>query len=185
MDTETRVINYRLSLCQDIDHYCPISSRDLNNHTSVCMPDAHTAEGHAYFVRIQATNEIGLSSIAESTRFVIDTTGPDAGDVIVSNPLGQKYPFVSSNIFAKWTGFDDGESGIKEYIVCVGTEPGLCNTVDETLVTNTSEYSWSGLNLTHQDEYFVHVKARNKAGLSTNFTSSDPIYVDKTGNYVI
>lgn len=181
-DTETSIEHYHFAMClENDDNTCIIPYRDLNNRTSICVEDAPVIDGEKYFIKIEATNQVGLSSMAESTRFIVDTTEPSIGDITASNPLGGRFGFISAELLAQWDGFVDLESGIMEYFVCVGTAPGLCDTVELVSAGNISRHTWSNLNLTHNEEYFVSIKALNKADLFTNFTSSDPVTVDKTG----
>ena len=182
IDRETRIIDYHFSLCLEHDkHNCPISSRDLNNRTSICIEEPPITEGQSYIIRISATNQVGLSSTADSAKFIIDTIEPDVGEITASNPLGDEYNFVSSAILARWHGFIDLETGVSGYSLCIGTEPTLCDVTGLVSVGNASSYTWYNLSLVHDEEYFVSIKCGNNAGLSTNFTASQPISVDTTG----
>ena len=181
-DSETEITNYRFSLClAHSKHDCPIPARDLNNKTSVCIEEPPITEGQSYIVRITATNHVELSSNADSSVFIIDSTQPNIGEITASNPLGSQYNFVSSSILASWSGFIDPESGVSGYSVCIGRDPFSCDVTDLLSVENATSYTWSNLSLLHNDEYFVSIKAANYAGLSTNFTASQPISADTTG----
>ena len=160
---------------------CPILRRNLNNKTSICLEEAPVTEGEIYTVVITATNEVGLSSTSMSTHFAFDTTEPDVGEVITSNPLGKEYSFISSSILARWKGFSDKESGILEYLVCIGTEPGLCDIKESISVGKASEYTWHNLSLVSTEEYYVSIRSVNNAGLFTDYVTSDPFIVDTTG----
>ncbi|XP_028399178.1 uncharacterized protein LOC114522645 isoform X2 [Dendronephthya gigantea] len=180
-DAETSMVEYQFSLCLEHNNQsCPIPTRDLNNRTSVCIEEPEITEGQSYVIMITATNKVGLSSSSASPTFIIDTSEPDIGDVVVLNPLGEQYDFVSSAILARWHGFIDIETGIRSYSVCVGTEPSLCDVTNLVTVGNTSSYTWYNLSLIHNEEYFVSIKSINNAGISTNFTTSQPITVDTT-----
>ncbi len=181
-DNETEITNYHFSLCLEQDkHNCAIPARNLNNRTSICIEDPAITEGQSYIIRITATNQVGLSSTVDSPKFIIDTTEPDIGEITALNPLGDEYDFVSSAILASWHGFVDLESGVFDYSVCIGTEPAMCDVTELVSVGNASSYTWYNLSLVHDDEYFVSIKSVNNAGLSTNFTASQPIAVDTTG----
>ena len=62
---------------------CPILRRNLNNKTSVCIEEQPLTEGETYILMVTGTNEVGLSFTAKSTQFIIDTTEPDVGEVII------------------------------------------------------------------------------------------------------
>jgi predicted RNA-binding protein with TRAM domain len=160
---------------------CPIPRRNLNNKTSICIEEPPVTEGETYTFVITATNEVGLSSTSKSSNFVVDTTEPDVGEVIASNPLGEKYSFISSSILARWKSFSDKESGILEYIICIGKEPGLCDLKQSISVGTASQYTWYNLSLVNTEEYFVSIKSVNNAGLFTDYTASDQFTVDRTG----
>ena len=181
-DTETEIIAYHFALCLENNKPdCPISARDLNNRTSICIEEPAITEGQSYTIIITATNYVGLSSTAESPAFIIDTSEPDIGGITASNPLGDQYHFISSAILANWYGFIDPESGVLDYSACLGTEPALCDVTELVSVGNASSYTWYNLSLVHNVEYFVSIKSVNIAGLSTNLTASQPISADTTG----
>ena len=175
-------MSYHFSLCSKMNKIsCPISPRNLNNKTSICLEEPPITRGEIYTVLVTATNEVGLSSSNTSKYFVFDTTEPDIGEIITSNPSGEKYSFVSSSLSARWKGFSDRESGIAEYLICIGKEPGLCDIKESVSVGKTTQYSWYNLSLVSTEEYFVSIRSVNNAGLFTDYIASDPFTVDTTG----
>ena len=160
---------------------CPILRRNLNNKTSICVEKPPVTEGELYAVVITATNEVGLSSISKSAHFVVDTTEPDVGEVSTSNPLGKEYNFISSSITASWKSFSDKESGIADYLICIGKEPDLCDVEESISVGKASQYTWYNLSLVSTEEYFVSIRSVNNAGLFTDYIASDAFTVDTTG----
>lgn len=185
-DTETAVVIYHFSLCLKANgNCCPIWRRNLNNKTSVCLEEPAVTEGEIYTVVITATNAVGLSTTTKSTNFVIDTTAPDVGEIIALNPLGEEYSFISSSMSARWNSFSDKESGISDYLACIGKEPGLCDTKESVSVGKTSQYTWYNLSLVSTEEYFVSIRSVNNAGLFTDYVASDPFTVDTTGTFLL
>ena len=181
-DTETAVVSYHFSLCSKMNrNSCPIPQRNLNNKTSICIEEPPVIEGETYIVVIAATNEVRLSSTSKSSNFLIDTTEPDVGEIIASNPLGKTYSFISSSILASWKSFSDKESGISEYLICIGRKPGLCDLKESVSVGKASQYTWYNLSLVNTEEYFVSIKSVNNAELFTDYIASDPFTVDTTG----
>ena len=177
-------MSYHFSLCSTLDRKnCPISQRNLNKKTSICIEDPPITEGETYIIVVIATNQVGLSSSSKSTHFVIDTTEPNIGEIIASNPLEGNYNYISSTLLARWKGFSDKESGISEYHICVGIEPGLCDIKESVSVGKASQYKWSNLSLVSIEEYFVSIRSINNAGLSTDYVTSDPFVVDTTGRF--
>ena len=183
-DTETAIESYHFSLCSVLNRKsCPISRRNLNNETSICIEDPPVTEGDTYFVVVIATNLVGLSSSSKSSHFVIDSTEPNIGQIIASNPLQDNYNYISSSLLARWKGFSDKESGISEYHICVGMEPGLCDIKESVSAGKASQYRWSNLSLVSTEEYFVSIRSTNNAGLSTDYVSSVPFVVDTTAAF--
>ena len=169
-------------------HRCPISGRNLNDKTSICIQEPAVTEGEGYVIVITATNQVGLSSSSKSAHFVIDTTEPNIGEVIALNPFEDNYSFISSSLLARWKGFSDKESGISEYLICLGMEPGSCDVTEPVSVGKSSQHTWYNLSLVSTEEYFVSIKSVNNAGISTGYVTSDPFAVDTTGtiwSYVI
>ena len=185
-DTETAIVSYHFSLCSSVNKKnCPISRRNLNKKTSICLEEPPVVEGDNYILMITATNEVGLSCTSKSLHFVIDTTEPDVGEVIAFNPFGEEYSFISSSVIARWNSFSDKESGIAKYLACIGKEPGLCDTKESVLVGKTTQYTWRNVNLNATEEYFVSIKSVNNAGLYTDYAASDPFSVDITGMFLV
>ncbi len=183
-DTETAIVSYHFSLCSKLKwDNCPIFRRNLNSKISICVEEPPVTEGKAYVIVITATNEVGLSSTSKSMNFLIDTTEPDVGEIIASNPLGKEYCFLSSSVLAIWKSFSDKESGISEYLICIGTEPGLCDVKESVSVGKTSQYTWYNLSLVNTEDYFVSIRSVNNAGLFTDYVASDPFTVDTTGMF--
>lgn len=181
-DTETAIVSYHFSLCSTFNEVdCAVSERNLANRTSICVEEPPFIEGKPYFVMIKATNEAGLSSTSKSFNFVVDTTEPDVGEVVVSNPLGEQYSFISSAVSARWNGFWDRESGIYEYLICIGKKAGFCDVAESISVNKTSHFTWHNLILNTSEEYFISVKGVNNARLFTSFIPSDLFKVDTTG----
>ena len=170
------------SLCSVTNtNSCPILRRSLNNKTAICLEEPPVTEGEIYIFIVTATNVVDLSSTSKSTHFVIDTTEPDVGEIITSNPLGKEYSLISSSVLARWNGFSDKESGIADYHVCIGKEPGLCDIEESVSVGKTSQYTWYNLSLVSTEKYFVSIRSVNNAGLFTDYVASDPFTADTTG----
>lgn len=73
----------------------------------------------------------------------------------------------------------DSETDISGYEVCLGTTQGDCDEIDFRSVGLDAAHNFTGLQLRHQESYYVTVKATNNAGMSTQM-SSDEIKIDVT-----
>lgn len=181
-DLETKIVSYHFSLCLYANQQnCSVKRQSVNNQTSLCIEKPPIIEGQKYIIQILATNEVGLVSTAASKPFTLDNSPPDIGVITVSNTIGKQFDFISTSLLTEWNGFIDRESGIKEYRVCVGTEPGLCNITNNATVGNVFHHTWYNLSLLNSEDYFVSIWSINNAGLSSDYISSEPFSVDTTG----
>ena len=152
------------------------------------MADLEFSEEIKYTTKIRVENNVGLFTELYSDGFVVDTTPPFMGEIIYldsSSPRAEEAEehFSHSLIAVKWNGFWDKGSGIHTFYVCVGTQPGQCNIKNFTEVRNCTTYKFQDLPLVQGETYFVSVVAENAAGLSSEVTTSDGIFVDKTGTH--
>ena len=82
-------------------------------------------------------------------------------------------------LLLRWENFYDPESDIAGYEICLGSIQGECDEIDFRSVGHSTTHTLTGLGLRHQEMYYVTVKAKNKAGLATQVTSSE-IKIDVT-----
>lgn len=194
MDSESGVLKSKVSVCSALNTIdCLLYELDVGNQTFICVADLEIKEGVKYVTKVRAENQAGLTTELFSDGFVVDSTPPLIGEVEYtdsSNPIVKKAEeqFTHSLISVKWNGFSDKESGIRAYNVCVGTQPGECNSINMTKVTDSTTYTFHDLQLVQSETYFASVVAENRAGLTSDLKTSDVIAVDKTGihnNYSI
>ena len=108
----------------------------------------YRTEIHFYF--FQGFNKAGLSSLATSWAFQVDTTPPTVGHVYdgdvtqLNNSIKDiDYQTETKDVHACWEGFHDSHSTIKNYYVSVGT----CRQCEDILseqavgITNGREFS--------------------------------------------
>ena len=194
MDSESGVLKSKVSVCSALNIIdCLLYELDVGNQTLICVADLEIKEGVKYVTKVQAENHAGLTTELFSDGLMVDSTPPVNGEVVYtdnSNSIVTKAAeqFTHSLISVKWNGFSDKESGIRAYYVCVGTRPGECNSINMTKVTDSTAYTFHGLQLVQSETYFASVVAENRAGLTSDLITSDVIFVDKTGiqsNYCI
>ena len=80
------------------------------------------------FISFQAFNKAGLSSLATSWAFRVDTTPPTAGHVydgdrsqITGSEKDIDFQTETKVLHSYWEGFHDSHSTIKEYYISIGT----------------------------------------------------------------
>ncbi len=108
----------------------------------------------------------------------IDWTSPE--DIsVVNDGIAADIDTTSSNtqLSANWTQSVDTNSGIVNYWYAIGTTPGNTNIVNWTNNGNSTNTTHTGLSLNYGTTYYFTVKCENGAGLFSNITSSDGIFV--------
>ena len=80
---------------------------------------------------------------------------------------------MSSSTFlvARWTGFFDPQSGVREFLWCVGRSPGSCNVTSLTTTLRERAGTATGISLPTGVPLYVTVLVENSAGLKTTGVS--------------
>jgi len=143
---------------------------------------AYLTHGARYRVRLRAISHAGWAAEALSPEFIFDATGPDTGTILEGGSLGATTCYthaVATAVSVGWQGFVDVESGVSAVQVGLGSSPYALDVLPLQLVGGTSAGSVSlelqgtlAANLTSDARIFATVRAINRAGLSTNTSSS-------------
>lgn len=149
--------------------------------SSLVLNDVGVEQGMEYNVVIKAVNWAELEVTAVSNSFILDKTPPDSGMVFDGEGYLKDRVYQSSSIeiSVSWKDFQDKESGIKRYEVCVGSNSGLCDVTVFKSFGLASKALIGNLNLTHNKIYFTTVRAVNGAG-QTSIATSNGIFIDLT-----
>ena len=86
-----------------------------------------------------------------------------------------------SELKATWSASEDQESGIMEYQYAISTDPNdpeSGNVVPWTSAGTNPDATVTGLSLMNGTTYYVHVKAINGDGMSSEVSNSDGINID-------
>ncbi|XP_071093296.1 uncharacterized protein [Haliotis cracherodii] len=136
-------------------------------------------DGHEYFARIMITNRAGMTSMAVSNPFTVDTSPPSIG-VVADGEKGYEldYQTTTGRYSCYWSGFDDPHSGLMSFHVSVGTQPYLDDVQTTTHAGLGSELSWAG-DLPVGIQLYCSVEACNHAGLCSK-SASDGIILDNS-----
>ena len=181
-DFETGVKEFKWKICfasKISDCVTEFVSVGLKN--SVALGDIGISHGKEYKFVVKAINFAGLGTESVSNSFILDKTSPETGRVFNGQDPFEDTYYQSSptEISVSWKGFQDKESGISRYEICIGSISGLCDLSEFRNVGLATSTIVSNLNLTHIATYYTTVRATNGAG-HTSFASSNGILIDLT-----
>ncbi|MCE5323091.1 PQQ-binding-like beta-propeller repeat protein [bacterium] len=143
----------------------------ITTQNSVTLTGLALSNGGAYYFTIRATNGAGLESEnGSSDGITIDTTAPSTPVVTDDGD----FTYSSDSLHAAWTSTDN-ESGIYEYLFCVGTTAGASDIACWQSSGSQAGATVSGLSLQTDMQYYFTVKAKNNAGLTSEPGYSDGI----------
>ena len=156
--------------------------RDLIPISSVFSLDFHKSlqSGIVLMLKLRVENSSGLKTTTISNRVLIDSSPPVKGVVKVNGKESFVVLKEGQPLFASWWGFDDFQSGIKEYQwkICFAVKISDCIT-EFVRVGLKSQIVLSDMGIDHGKEYQFVVKAVDFAGLDATVVSNSFI-LDKT-----
>lgn len=182
VDPESSIKMFQWKICSvNQPSECVSEFVNVGLETVLVLNDVGIEQGLEYNVVIKAMNFAELGVTAVSNPFILDKTPPDSGMVFDGEEYlkDRVYQSSSAEISVSWKGFQDKESGIKRYEVCVGSNPGLCDVSVFKKFGLATKAIISNLNLTHNETYFTTVRAVNGAG-HTSIAISNGIVIDLT-----
>ncbi|XP_063447914.1 uncharacterized protein LOC134727462 [Mytilus trossulus] len=137
-------------------------------------------QGVRHYCIMKACNGAKLCSHGSSNGVIIDNSAPIPGLVVVGEPgIHSRYQSDNSSLHATWIGFEDPQSGIDHFEVCIGTVPLLCDIMNRWNVSLSSAFVKSQLELINDVPMFVTVRACNKVKLCVK-RSSPSFIIDDT-----
>ena len=182
VDSESSIKMYQWKICSANEHSeCVSDFVDAGLKTSLVLSDIGIEQGMEYNLVIKAMNFAELETTAVSNPFILDKTPPESGMVFDGDDYlkDQAYQSSFSEISVSWKGFQDKESGITRYELCVGSNAGLCDVSGYTNYGLATNAIINNLNLTHNETYYTTIRAVNGAG-QTSFATSNGIFIDMT-----
>jgi hypothetical protein len=174
--TITKHILLNNTCLSEIKNYTDYTYNTVNRTKILDEETGHCYELD-YFVFDKANN---VNTISPSQQIKIDTTFPTIIGTIDDSSNSQNYNFdESQTIFqTAWT-FEDLESGLRDYEIYLLKETESTNkTLVRTFTNITSPYIDIKYNSSYIEdgaEYFIQVKATNRANLTTSNYSSNGI----------
>ncbi|CAC5398098.1 unnamed protein product [Mytilus coruscus] len=158
----------------DIETLTNVGLRNTKTWTSTFV------QGVRYYCILKACNGAGLCSHGSSNGVIIDNSAPIPGLVVVGEPgIHSRYQSDNSSLHATWIGFEDPQSGIDHFEVCIGTQPLICDIMKHWNVSLSSSFVKTQLGLKDDVPMFVTVRACNKVELCVK-RSSQSFVIDDT-----
>ncbi|CAG2247188.1 unnamed protein product [Mytilus edulis] len=166
-----------MSYIKVVDRECAIT--DKNNPLTL-------QDGHYYYINVMAFNKAGLSSLATSWAFQVDTTPPTPGQVYDGNKRQLTgsikdidYQTETKVLYAYWEGFHESHSTIKDYFVSVGTCPSCEDVLQQQAIGITYDFTLENIHLGTGLRYYTTVTGCNTADMCTTVTS-DGVIIDNS-----
>ncbi|XP_076117799.1 uncharacterized protein LOC143085385 [Mytilus galloprovincialis] len=143
-------------------------------------------DGHSYYINVRAFNKAGLSSVATSWAFELDTTPPTPGhvydgdkDQVTGSIKDIDYQIETKVLHAHWEGFHESHSTIKDYYVSIGTCPQCEDILGQQAIGIAYEFTLENTHLGTGLRYYTTVTACNTAEMCTTVTS-DGVIIDNS-----
>ncbi|XP_071123054.1 uncharacterized protein [Mytilus edulis] len=143
-------------------------------------------DGHFYYINVRAFNKAGLSSLATSWAFQVDTTPPTPGHVydgdksqLTGSVKDIDYQTETKVLHAYWEGFHESHSTIRDYYVSIGTCQQCEDILQEQAIGITYEFTLENIHLGTGLRYYTTVTACNTADMCTTVTS-DGVIIDNS-----
>jgi len=181
--TSGRYVSLRTGACQGyFDEIRAYKSRANSSLVTVgpgkMIPDQNpnpsTPACRIHSVVIDSANNMFSTFSATNIDYTPPTPVPAVADY---HPGDADTTSEASNLNAYWNPATDSNSGISQYFYALGTTPGACDVIPFTPLNDTFAVC-NNLNLQNFQMYYFSVKAKNMAGLESDFTTSDGIFTD-------
>jgi endo-1,4-beta-D-glucanase Y len=145
--------------------------------TKITATGLTLTDGTKYYFHVRAINGVGLkSNIVHSSGIIVDASAPST-PVIVDDGT---YTTSTTELHAKWS-CSDPQSFVTEFQYTISTDPNDANTgkiINWTSAGTNTEVNVTGLSLKEGTTYYIHVEAKNGAGLWSEIGHSDGIIVN-------
>ncbi|XP_052220285.1 uncharacterized protein LOC127837360 isoform X3 [Dreissena polymorpha] len=141
--------------------------------------------GQKYFVTVEACNNANLCTRRVSDGLIVDNSPPERGLVHIGPGEGHdKYLGHRSSIRISWQGFEDPQSDIDHFEVCVSTPKGDCDVVVLSNRLLHSSIIISNITLPMNISLMATVWAFNGVGMNVS-KASDIFVIDDTPPVVV
>ena len=170
-DPESGIAEYQMSVgtAPGADDVAPWAN--IGNRTSYTRMGLLLNNGVTYYVNIKALNGAGVWGEAGSSDGVLIDSTPPTPPVVTDDGDTTS---ILDRLHATWLS-EDPESGIAEYMYCIGTSPGATDVVAWTSAGLSQDVTVTGISLDPVLRYYFSVKARSNSGAWSAVSASDGI----------
>ena len=127
-ESESAIKEYRfgIGVSPMSDDLYPFTKLDGNQHSiDLAEINFNFTDGTAFYVTVIGVNVLGLEMSVTSPQVIVDWFPPIPGVVRDGNGTSDVDSQVDvDHLSATWSDFLDPESGVVEYLFCIGTRPG-------------------------------------------------------------
>ncbi|MDC0215353.1 T9SS type A sorting domain-containing protein [Candidatus Marinimicrobia bacterium] len=143
------------------------------------IDDLDLSDATTYYVSVRVTDVAGnRSASASSDGILIDLSVPLLGSVNDGDSVDIAFTPSDSSITANWYGFTDSVSSIASYEVAIGDGTDEDNIAAWVNVDTNRTHTFTNVGLTNATEYYVHVRATDLAGNTSDDAMSNGVIVD-------
>ena len=170
-DPESGIVSYRASIGTAPGATDVLDWVEVGPVTSFTLTGLSLSDGITYYVNVQAKNGAGVwSDTGSSDGIVLDSTPPTT-PVVTDDGDGT---LMLDRLHGRWHS-EDPESGIAEYMYCIGTSPGATDVKPWSSGGISEDVTATGLKLEPMLTYYFSVKARSGSGAWSAVSASDGI----------
>ncbi|WAR31807.1 hypothetical protein MAR_034349, partial [Mya arenaria] len=139
--------------------------------------------GEKYYTTVESCNKAGLCTQRSSDGIILDNSPPIMGRVQAGSGIHHsRYLPLNTSLKLQWAGFEDPQSDIDHFEVCLGRQKNMCDIVPSFNALLHSYMIKSNISLPIKTPIFATVWAFNGVGMNVS-SASDAILVDVTAPY--
>ncbi|WAR31701.1 hypothetical protein MAR_034243 [Mya arenaria] len=139
--------------------------------------------GEKYYTTVESCNKAGLCTQRSSDGIILDNSPPIMGRVQAGSGIHHsRYLPLNTSLKLQWAGFEDPQSDIDHFEVCLGRQKSMCDIVPSFNALLHSYMIKSNISLPIKTPIFATVWAFNGVGMNVS-SASDAILVDVTAPY--
>ena len=145
-----------------------LKSRIVVNSNGSITHNISLISGLRYVSTLTCENFDGFKSSKSSNGVIVDDSPPIVGKIIDKN----QYVSFTNELHVRWTDGYDFESGIREYLVAVGSGSNEDDVLEYFSVGLARQIKIKNITMNPGSTYFITLQIVNKAGMASRVSSS-------------